>query len=69
METGEARKQPASRVKRIALPAGPILAVAFAAALRAGGLELDDSIIHEARISDDPRLEKARQLIERLDHR
>ncbi|MDA7765843.1 SLC13 family permease, partial [bacterium] len=34
-----------SRVKRIALPLGPILAVAFAMALRAGGLELDDSML------------------------
>ena len=45
MEAGEARKRPASRVKRIALPAGPILAVAFAAVLRAAGLELDDSML------------------------
>ena len=36
---------PVSRVKRIALPLGPILAVVFAMALRAGGLELDDSML------------------------
>ncbi|MDG1979663.1 MAG: anion permease, partial [Phycisphaerales bacterium] len=45
MEVGEARKRPVSRVKRIALPAGPILAVAFAAVLRSAGLELDDSML------------------------
>ena len=32
-------------VKRLALPLGPILAVVFAMALRAGGLELDDSML------------------------
>jgi sodium-dependent dicarboxylate transporter 2/3/5 len=34
-----------SVVKRLALPLGPILAVVFAMALRAGGLELDDSML------------------------
>ena len=32
-------------------------------------LDMEDSIIHEVRISDDPRLEKARQLLARLDSR
>ncbi|MFB0986294.1 MAG: anion permease, partial [Phycisphaerales bacterium] len=44
MSTEETAPQ-RSVVKRIALPLGPILAVAFAMALRAGGLELDDSML------------------------
>ena len=32
-------------------------------------LMLEDSIVHEVRISDDPRLEKARRLVDRLDRR
>ena len=32
-------------------------------------LDLEDSIIHEARISNEPELEKARKLIDRLDRR
>lgn len=32
-------------------------------------LDLDDSIIHEVRISEDKALEKARKLVERFDRR
>lgn len=32
-------------------------------------IEMDDSIIHEVRVSIDPRLAKARQVVDRLDHR
>ena len=32
-------------------------------------IDLEDSIIHEARISTEPELEKARKLIDRLDRR
>jgi hypothetical protein len=31
--------------------------------------ELDDTIIHDVRISEDPKLEKARQLVDRFDRR
>ncbi|MDA1024913.1 MAG: SLC13 family permease, partial [Planctomycetota bacterium] len=44
MSTEETAPQ-RSVVKRLALPLGPILAVVFAMALRAGGLELDDSML------------------------
>ena len=45
MESVEEPRKSASMVKRIALPAGPILAFAFAFVLRASGLELDDSML------------------------
>jgi len=32
-------------------------------------IELDDTILHEVRMSDDPKLENARQLIKRFDSR
>ena len=30
---------------------------------------LEDSIIHEVRVSTEPELQKARELVDRLDHR
>ena len=45
MEARDVVKPPISRVKRIALPAGPVLAFVFAFVLRASGLELDDSML------------------------
>ena len=32
-------------------------------------IKLDDTIIEEIRCSDDPRLSKAKELIERMDNR
>jgi hypothetical protein len=32
-------------------------------------IKLDDTIIEEIRCSDDPKLEKAKELIERMDNR
>ncbi|RPG14718.1 MAG: SLC13/DASS family transporter [Phycisphaera sp. TMED9] len=43
--TNENTSSSGSLVKRLALPLGPILATIFALALRAGGLELDDSLL------------------------